>query len=76
MGLLRTILILLAIYFLFKLVVRILLPYILKTYIQKKQNEFQQRHQDINKKPEGEITIETRKGKDDKGDYADYEEIK
>ncbi|MDQ3191462.1 MAG: DUF4834 domain-containing protein [Bacteroidota bacterium] len=79
MGFIKTIIILLAIYFLFKLVVRGLLPYLLKTYIQKKQQEFQQGQQNVNRKPEGEITIEynkEKKKKGDDGDFVDYEEIK
>jgi hypothetical protein len=82
MGLLRTILILLVIYFLFKLVARVILPLLLKNYVEKKHREFQDRfgqHQQKVKK-EGEITIEKKstkgKGKDDEGEYVDYEEIK
>ncbi|HET6244037.1 MAG: hypothetical protein H0V01_02460 [Bacteroidetes bacterium] len=59
--------------------VRTLLPYLLKTYIQKKQQEFQHQSFNSNKKPEGEITIEFNKEKKAKrsdGDYVDYEEIK
>jgi hypothetical protein len=86
MGLIRTLIIFLAIYFLFKLVVRVILPLLVKNYVDKKAREFQNRynqnHQQFNKKPEGEITIETKKdtkgkGKgNDEGEYVDYEEIK
>ncbi len=84
MGFIRTILILLVIYFLFKVVVRVILPLLLKKFVEKKSQEFQDRFNQHEKKPEGEITIETkenkkkkdRKDKDDDGEYVDYEEIK
>ena len=59
--------------------VKVILPYVLKSYIQKKQQEFQNRYSDENKKSVGEITIEYNKDKKNKntsGEYVDYEEIK
>jgi hypothetical protein len=85
MGLLRTILILLAIYFLFRFIMRVILPLLLKNYIEKKQKEFfgQHQQQHFDKKEEGKITVKktpSSKGKkshdDDEGEYVDYEEIK
>jgi hypothetical protein len=82
MGLLRTIIILLAIYFLFKLIVRVILPMLIKNYVDKKTREFYDinERQRMNKR-EGEITIEKKdsKSKKDKdkeeGEYVDYEEV-
>ena len=79
-GFLRTLLILLTIYFIFKLVMRIILPYILKSYIEKKQREMYGQ-QPPSQKKEGEVTIDyvpekNKKGDSDKGEYVNYEEIK
>jgi hypothetical protein len=83
MGLLRTILILLAIYFLFRFIMRVILPLLLKNYIEKKQKEFFGQQQHFDKKEEGKITVKKgsslknkKKTNDDEGEYVDYEEIK
>ena len=59
--------------------VKVILPYVLKSYIQKKQQEFQNRYPNENKKSVGEITIEynkDKKNKNNSGEYVDYEELK
>jgi hypothetical protein len=83
MNLARTILILLVIYFLFKVIARVILPMLVKNFVEKKSREFQERFNQQPPKPEGEITIETKDKKksknkkdDDEGKYVDYEEIK
>jgi hypothetical protein len=83
MNLIRTVLILLVIYFLFKVIARVILPLLVKNFVEKKSREFQDRFNQHHKKPEGEITIETKDSKknkkhkdDDPGEYVDYEEIK
>ena len=77
---LKTIVILLAIYFIFKIVVRVIFPYVLKSYVEKKQREMFDQQQPPQKK-EGEVTIEyapekKKKGDNDEGEYVNYEEIK
>jgi hypothetical protein len=86
-GLVRTILIILLIYFGVKIVSRLLAPFLLK-YVAKKAGQrfgdqfggFQQ-NQNPNPKPkkEGEVTIDkmpnTKSSNKDVGDYVDYEEI-
>ena len=79
-GFLKTILILLTIYFIFKIFIRIVFPLILKSYIEKKQRDLFNQHQPPEKK-EGEITIDyvpgkNKKGDNDEGEYVNYEEIK
>jgi hypothetical protein len=84
MNLIRTILILLAVYFLFKLVFRILLPYLLKNYINKTvrnaQEDFINRN-GTEKHDNKKVTIDHNTGKVKKtgeidAEDVDYEEIK
>lgn len=86
MGLLRTIFIIVLVYYLFKVLSRIFAPFLMK-YAAKKAGErfgdqfgqFQKQGQQEPLKKEGEITIDkipkTKTSNKDVGDYVDYEEI-
>ena len=87
MGVVRTILIILLIYYGFKFLTRLLAPIILKKMVNKMGSNFQSSFTNFSKqahsqKKEGDITIEKSKKKDKKtkskkdvGDYIDYEEV-
>ncbi|WP_111307321.1 DUF4834 family protein [Confluentibacter sediminis] len=84
-GLIRTILIILVIYYVVKVMSRIFAPILIK-YVAKKASErfggqfgdFQKSQQEAAKK-EGEVTIDkmpnTKTSNKDVGEYVDYEEI-
>lgn len=86
MGLLRTIFIIVLVYYVFKVLSRIFAPFLVK-YAAKKAGErfggqfgqFQKQNQQEPIKKEGEITIDkipkTKTSNKDVGDYVDYEEI-
>lgn len=83
MGLFRTILIILAVYYGFKILSRLFAPLLLK-YIAKKAEQkfggsFQQGSQQPNPKKEGEVTIDKvpniKTSNKNVGEYVDYEEI-
>ena len=87
MGIVRTILIILLVYYGFKFITRLLAPIILKKMVNKMGSNFQSSFTNFSKqahsqKKEGDITIEkstkknkNTKSKKDVGDYIDYEEI-
>lgn len=87
MGVVRTILIILLIYYGFKFLTRLIAPIILKKMVNKMGSNFQSSFTNFSKqahsqKKEGDITIEKSKKKDkitkskkDVGDYIDYEEV-
>jgi len=82
MGLLRTILVILLIYYGFKMISRYLLPFFLKRFIKNVQNRANQQEQNqehpevkvgetvIDKKPQ-----DTNQSNNSVGDYVDYEEV-
>lgn len=84
-GIVRTLLIIILIYYGMKIITRIFAPLLLK-YMAKKAaerfggsyNEFQKKQQDTSKR-EGEVTIDkmpnTKTSNKDVGEYVDYEEI-
>lgn len=82
-SILKTILIILLIYFGFKILLRFFGPIILKYFLTKVGSKFQQQFNQqppSNKKKEGEVVIEKKpknSGKSNKnvGEYIDYEEI-
>jgi len=85
MGLLRTIAIIVLIYYGVKFIGRLLAPFLLKKMADKMNNQFQQgtrqnQQQEKAKKEEGEVTVEGKrhhpKFSDKDGEYVDYEEIK
>jgi hypothetical protein len=82
MGLLRTILVILAFYYVFKIITRYVLPFFLKRYINNVQERARQQHQnqqDPNVKV-GETVIDkkpsnTNKSNNSVGEYVEYEEV-
>ena len=82
-GLFRTILIVLGIYFLFKILARFLFPILLKKMVERAAANMA-KHQNFsehNRRKEGEIHIDYvpgkgKKNREDDGDYVDYVEIK
>ncbi|MBN2481152.1 MAG: DUF4834 family protein [Bacteroidales bacterium] len=84
MALLRTILILIIIYYVVQIFTRYILPALFTSYMDDKMNEFstkQKKQQKKTAKREGEITIDyipekSSKNKPGKGEYVDYEEVK
>ena len=83
MGLLKTIAIILIVYYAFKFISRYILPLFVKKMVenvQKKYGEQQKAYEDTKGKV-GETVIakkpvETKESNKDVGDYVDYEEIK
>jgi len=87
MSVVRTILIILLIYYGFKFLTRLIAPIILKKMVNKMGSNFQSSFTNFSKqahsqKKEGDITIEKSKkkskkikSKNDVGDYIDYEEV-
>lgn len=79
MALIKIILIAAAIYYIIKIVLRLVLPFALKKFFDKMQNTATP-HQTNHAKKEGEITIQYTKKEDSKGntqgEYVDFEEIK
>ena len=81
MGLLRTIAILMLIYYGLKFVARLAFPALVKKYMRDMEDKF--RNQQGYEKPEdiniGETVIDkkaaTKTSKDDVGEYVDYEEV-
>lgn len=83
--LLRIILIIIIIYYLFKLIGRYLFPYLLKNQVEKmkkKQEQAQKDYMNQRKEQEGKVTIDynskknqQKKDTDQTGEYVDYEEI-
>ena len=87
MGFLRFLLIAAVVYFLFRLIVRILFPFFVSYLFKKTQTHIDERFKGNSantKRREGEVTIEyPEEKKDDNkktdgrdGEYVDYEEIK
>ena len=90
MQILRTILIILLFYYGFKFLFKVLAPFLLTRWVNKKTQQFQQQQQHqfqdeeraraFAKQKEGEIKIKTTKTNKPEteglGDYVDYEEVK
>lgn len=85
-NVIRTILIIMAIYFGIKILARLFAPFLLKFVAKKAEQrfgeqfgQFQKQQQQRAPKQEGEITIDkmpkTKASNKDVGDYVDYEEI-
>lgn len=88
MQILRTILIIVLVYYAFKFLFRFLFPLLLKRWVDKKTQQFQQQSnymdsekaKEFAKQKEGEIKIKTTKKSqktdtDNVGDYVDYEDV-
>lgn len=88
MQIIRTILIILLVYYGFKFMFRFLFPFLLTRWVTKKTQQFQQQNQftdaekvkEFAKQKEGEVKIKATKANkpetDGIGDYVDYEEVK
>jgi hypothetical protein len=85
MSFLRTILIILLIYYGAKLIARYVLPVFLKNYMGKKMGTFtspgQQQNNHHKKQKEGKVTIDyvpksEKKVESNEGEYIDFEEVK
>lgn len=80
MGFIKFIIIAAGIYYLLKLIIRAMFPFLVQKTFDKIQKEAQQRQQQSTKK-EGEVTIEKisdnagNPNKKDVGDYVDFEEV-
>lgn len=90
MGLLKVLLLIVLIYYLFRLTVRIVFPFLLKYFIGKTQRDFNNRqngYEQRHRKKDGEISIDYVPKKDKKtttsggketngqGEYVDFEEV-
>jgi len=81
-GFLRTLLVIVIIYFAIRIFTRYILPLLVdkgvKNMQQKMNNQYRQ--QQKNQRKEGEVTVEyknsnARNGKENKGEYIDFEEV-
>lgn len=82
MGLFRTFLIIILIFAIIRFFTRVILPLVMKSYIDKKRNEFYGKMNNRRpKRQEGEVHIDYDPKKDngrksvDKGEFTDYEEL-
>jgi hypothetical protein len=82
MQLLRTILIIVLVYYLFKFIARYAMPWIARYFIKKTQDNLRKQYENqnsVNTKKEGEVHIDSVPQKkttlNDVGEYVDYEEI-
>jgi len=78
-GLLKTVLIIILSYTVFKYVMRLLAPFFLRSIARKMERRFNQNTAPPNRQKEGEVSIDKTPGKqasnNDVGEYVDYEEI-
>ena len=78
-GLVKTILILLLSYSIFKYVMRLLSPWIIRSMARKMAQKFNQPRPNYNSQNEGDINIDKiekkQSPKQDVGEYVDYEEL-
>jgi hypothetical protein len=83
MGLLRTIIVILAFYYVFKIITRYVLPFFLKRFINKVQDNVRQQQGGGQQDPKvnvGETIIDKKPGESNQsnnsvGEYVDYEEV-
>jgi hypothetical protein len=75
----RTLLIIAGIYFGLRLLFRILIPFLLKRFVRKQQEQFYNDNSFQNGREEGEIKVKSKREKRSSntnlGEYIDYEEI-
>lgn len=80
MGLLKTIIYIVVIYYLIKFISRLAMPYVIKKVVSKAEEQMRGGGEQANYKKEGEITVQmkdhpTQKYNADEGEYVDFEEI-
>jgi len=78
-GFLKTLLIIILFYTVFKYLLRLLAPFFLRSIARKMERQFNQNEQPFNAQKEGEVSIDKMPHKEtsnkDVGEYIDYEEI-
>ena len=76
----RTLLIIAAVYFGFRLLFRYLVPFILQRFIRKQQQQYYEHTNKHRNGEEGEVRVKSKAEKktsnSDLGEYVDYEEVK
>jgi len=79
MQLLRTILIIVIVYYAFRLLFRYVMPLLARYFLKRTQKKYQKQYKKPKRKV-GDITVEhtpeKKKELDDLGEYVDYEEVK
>ncbi len=80
MTLLKIILVLILAYYLFKLFLRYVFPFLVKRYVNRAQQQFYKQQAGNTRKKSGEVNIDftpenSNKKKNDLGEYVDFEEI-
>lgn len=85
-GFIRTVIIIMLIWYAFRLIGRYVLPWLMKKGVQKMQNNMEEKFRNASdqnrpQQPEGNVSVE-KKGnksqsamKDDVGEYVDFEEV-
>ena len=82
MGVIKFILITLLVFYIIRVILRLVFPMVLKSMFSKVQQQAANQYNQQHSKPEGDISIEymppqQKKGNTDKlGDFVDYEEVK
>jgi len=78
-GFIRTILIIVGIYYAFKILARLLMPFLLKKMVQKAEQNFKQQmnnpNQNTSQSQNTTTSFEKPKPKKQVGEYIDYEEV-
>ena len=78
-GFIRTILIIVGIYYAFKILARLLMPFLLRKMVQKAEQNFKQQmnnpNQNTTQSQNTAASIEKPKSKKQVGEYIDYEEV-
>ncbi|PXX97123.1 DUF4834 domain-containing protein [Marinifilum breve] len=81
MAFIKFIIIAVGIYYLLKLIIRAMFPFLVQKTFDKMQNEAKRQQQEQQHKREGEVTIDkspnskSNPNKKDVGDYVDFEEV-
>mgnify|MGYP000999990160 CR=1 FL=1 len=84
MGLFKILVIIIAVYLVFRIIARLLLPYLIKRFIEKQKEFFYQHNPHVRRpsnKKEGEMSIHINTAKrkkentDNLGEYVDFEDI-
>ncbi|HRE78977.1 MAG TPA: DUF4834 domain-containing protein [Flavobacterium sp.] len=78
-GFIRTILIIVGIYYAFKILARLLMPFLLRKMVQKAEQNFKQQmnnpNQNTTQSQNSTASFEKPKSKKQVGEYIDYEEV-
>ena len=74
-GLVKTLFFIFVFYYALRFIVRYVVPFFLKGYMDKLNKKFGQQAPDPDGRKEGEVRIE-KNGKQSNGDFVDFEEVK